>query len=102
MNEKRDYIRSRVSINEMLAGLAEECGELIQASLKLRRVFSDENPTPIKEDDAIENLHEEIADVILYLRMLDVNRKYIDEIITYKTDRWAMRLGLNAEEEDEG
>lgn len=100
MNDKRDYIRSKVSINEMLAGLAEECGELIQASLKLRRVYNTENPTPIKEDDAIENLHEEIADVLLYIRMLDVNRKYIEDIVVNKTERWATRLGLRSEKNE--
>ena len=87
-------IKDKVPVTEILAGLAEECGELIQASLKLRRVFTSENPTPVSEEQAIENLHEEIADVMLYIRMLDVNRVYIEDIIGKKKERWERRLGI--------
>lgn len=87
-------IKDKVPVTEILAGLAEECGELIQASLKLRRVFISENPTPVSEEQAIENLHEEIADVMLYIRMLDVNRVYIEDIIGKKKERWERRLGV--------
>ena len=87
-------IKDKVPVTEILAGLAEECGELIQASLKLRRVFVSENPTPVSEEQAIENLHEEIADVMLYIRMLDVNRVYIEDIIGKKKERWERRLGI--------
>lgn len=87
-------IKDVVPLTEILAGLSEECGELIQAALKLRRVFVSENPTPISEEQAIENLHEEIADVMLYINQIDVNRNYIDEIMKKKEERWEGRLGI--------
>ena len=92
MEDAKRFIKGKVPTTEILAGLAEECGELVQASLKLRRIFIKENPTPVSEEEAIENLHEEIADVLLYIRMLDVNRDYIEDIVINKTDRWADRI----------
>ena len=98
MRESEKFIKNKVSVNEILAGLAEECGELTQASLKLRRVFISENPTPVAEDDALDNLHEEIADVLLYIRMLDVNRAYIEKVIERKLDRWINRIKAREKE----
>ena len=89
-----DEVRKAVTFEELLAGLAEECGELTQAALKLRRVYVSNNPTPVSENEANERLHEEIADVLLYVRMLDVNRVYIEDIITKKEERWKKRLGI--------
>ena len=50
---------------EILAQMAEECVEASKAALKLRRVRSGVNPTPVSEKDAFENLVEELADVYL-------------------------------------
>ena len=85
-------IKEKVPVVELLAGLAEECCELGQAALKLRRVFDKKNPTPVKEEDAIQHLYEEIADVNLYMNMLDVNRGEIVRIIESKRKRWEDRL----------
>ena len=46
-------IKKKLPLTELLAGLAEECTELAQAALKLRRVFDKTNPTPVTETDAI-------------------------------------------------
>lgn len=46
---------------EILAQMAEECVEASKAALKLRRVRSGVNPTPVSEKDAFENLVEELA-----------------------------------------
>lgn len=43
---------------EILAQMAEECVEASKAALKLRRVRSGVNPTPVSEKDAFENLVE--------------------------------------------
>ena len=92
-----NLIKERLPVTELLAGLAEECGELTQAALKLRRVFDKKNPTPTTEQDAVENLYEEIADVWLYLNMIDLPWKYIKEIGTRKQNRWEERLKAKAE-----
>jgi NTP pyrophosphatase (non-canonical NTP hydrolase) len=83
---------SELAVEEKLAGLAEECSELAQAALKLRRVFDGRNPTPVNEEDALEKLHEETADVMLYLDELKLNREYIRRIMEEKRERWNRRL----------
>jgi NTP pyrophosphatase (non-canonical NTP hydrolase) len=88
-------IIKRIPVDELLVGLAEECSELSQAALKLHRVFDGRNPTPVPEDVAIEKLHEEIADVLLYLKQLDLPMKYIEGIADLKLKRWEDRLDGN-------
>lgn len=87
-----NVIRERLSVAELLAGLAEECCELAQAALKLRRVFDGTNPTPQTEERAIEHLWEEIADVNLYLAQIDFPLVEISEIMQTKQKRWIERL----------
>lgn len=85
-------IKRKMPVTELLAGLAEECSELAQAALKLRRVFDQKNPTPMSEEEAIEHLYEEIADVKLYCSQLDIPARYISEIMERKEKRWEERL----------
>ena len=85
-------IKRKMPVTELLAGLAEECSELAQAALKLRRVFDQKNPTPMSEEEAIEHLYEEIADVKLYCSQLDIPARYIREIMERKEKRWEERL----------
>ena len=92
-----NIIKRKVPVTELLAGLAEECTELAQAALKLRRVFDGTNPTPVKEEDAIDRLYEEMADVKLYCSMLNVNSKYISDVMQKKQKRWEGRLLANDE-----
>ena len=87
-----NIIKKEIPVTELLAGLAEEASELAQAALKLRRVFDKTNPTPAKEEEAIEHLWEEIADVKLYVSMLDVNPREISRIMSEKQKRWESRL----------
>lgn len=63
----------------MLRQLSEECGELVQASLKLIRVWNKE--TPVTEEKAREKLVEEMADVLLMLRYVR------DEVLTSAESR---------------
>ena len=92
MSEKVTIKGYLLPITELLAGLAEECGELTQAALKLRRVWDGTNPTPTLEDDAMENLYEEVADVLLYIEELKLNRGAIGRIMGEKRERWKKRL----------
>ena len=87
-----NVIKSSMPVPELLAGLAEECAELAHAALKLRRVYDKTNPTPVKEEEALEDLFEEIADVKLYCSMLSVNPSYISKIMQQKESRWEARL----------
>ena len=89
---KMSEIRKAIPLPELMAGLAEECSELAQAALKLRRVWDKTNPTPMTEDMAIERLYEEIADVRLYLNQIDINMASIEEIMAQKEARWKRRI----------
>lgn len=87
-----NIIKHKMPVTELLAGLAEEAAELAQAALKYRRALDGSNPTPIDDDTAYEHLCEEIADVKLYASMLDLNARYISEIMSKKLNRWENRL----------
>ena len=81
---------------ELLAQLAEECSELAQAALKLRRAMDKTNPTPVKQEEARAKLIEEIADVfncidfIAEIEHLDVSETF--RIMKDKRERWEKRL----------
>ena len=87
-------INQKMTIPELLAGLAEEAAELAQAALKYRRTLDKSNPTPVDEDTAYEHLLEECADVKLYFSMLPVNARYVSEIMERKKKRWEERLAM--------
>lgn len=93
-----EYIREKLGTGELLAQLAEEATELAHAALKLRRVYDGTNPTPTTEEDAMANLHEEIADVKLLLIVLDMEtatkKAKHAHIMQAKIRRWAKRLGM--------
>ena len=87
-------IREKLPKTELLAQLAEEATELAQAALKYRRVCDGTNPTPVKENEALDNLREEIADVQLLIGVLDLEKYWpvYNKIITAKQKRWVNRL----------
>ena len=87
-----NLIKKSLPVTEILAGLAEECTELAQAALKLRRVFDGTNPTPVTEEQAMDALYEELADVKLYASLLSINARSISEIMERKRLRWEDRL----------
>lgn len=86
-------IKPYLPLCELLAGLAEECSELAQAALKLRRVYDGTNPTPTQEDVAIEQFEEEVADVNLYLKQINYSHAHVMHIMHEKNERWKKRLG---------
>lgn len=92
MRPERLIIRKHIPVDELLAGLAEEASELAQAALKYRRALTGANPTPVTEEDAYDQMLTEIADVQLYLSMLDINWLVVDDTKDEKIERWAKRL----------
>lgn len=94
-HETINEIRKTVSKDDLLCQLAEECSELAKAALKLRRAITKTNPTPVTYNQALEDLMEEAADVLLCLRVLpevEENGYIIDIGIAEKAERWLSRL----------
>lgn len=89
-----EKIKQHIPQDELLAQLAEECVELSQAALKLRRALTGINPTPVTAEEARANLVEEIADILnvsdLLLEIDDVDEIY--DIVQRKRERWLKRL----------
>ncbi|WP_322353960.1 hypothetical protein [Paratractidigestivibacter sp.] len=97
--KNKNIILGHLPIDELLCQLAEECGELAQAALKLRRAIEKRNPTPKTYDECIENLYEEYADVDMVFNLIRIlidndgtSFKKVAEIQVSKSTRWAKRL----------
>lgn len=85
---------------ELLCQLAEEASELAQAALKLRRAIDGTNPTPRSEDECMQNLIEEIADIQIIFYYIDWPAdigETVNEIVRRKEKRWATRLAARDE-----
>lgn len=100
-NQMNNEIEDSVDIRAKLEQLTEECGELIQASMKLIRALGNGNPTKVSKDEAIAKVLEEWSDVeiagIYILKMLEDMADYdiyekIDEIGKFKEQRWIDRV----------
>ena len=99
MTELIRDINMLISKPEILAQLAEECSEMAQAALKLRRTMIDTNPTPVSYEEALSQLCEEHDDVILCLMTffygtfkempLDIDE---NTLVYRKAKRWLSRL----------
>ena len=78
----------------MLEQLAEECNELGKAALKLARIIRKNNPTPVTEEQAKENLGEEAGDVITCVEILEnANILFVDDDARKsKISRWENRI----------
>lgn len=89
-----EKIKQHIPQDELLTQLAEECAELSQAALKLRRALTGINPTPVTADEARWNLVEEVADVynVLGLLLDAADNAEIYSIIRRKKARWLNRL----------
>ena len=94
MDRLNKKIKQHLPQDELLAQLAEECAELSQAALKLRRALTGINPTPVAADEARRNLAEEAADVynVLGLLLDAEDNAEIYSIIRRKKERWLKRL----------
>lgn len=80
----------------ILRQMAEECSELAQAALKYIR--ADLKETPMRIDEAIEHLTEEIADVRLMIDAVSatvLSERNVDDVQAIKEqklDRWKKRM----------
>ena len=80
----------------MLRQIAEECRELAQAALKYIRALRKE--TPMRTDEAIEHIVEEIADVSLMIDAVSatvLSEHDVDDVQAIKEqklDRWKTRM----------
>lgn len=85
------YIVNHTNMLDLLVALAEEAAELKQAALKLARAQKlIKHPTPVGVTEALDNLIEEYADVVLCAMVLNL---YADSnLINRKAERWAERL----------
>ena len=100
MNNYIEQIRELLPKEEVLLQLGEEATELAKAALKLRRIDDGTNPTPVKCGEAVDNLHEEIADVWTVLLVLGIEPHYnsgIYDVMNKKTERWVRRLAERVE-----
>lgn len=79
---------------DLLVQLTEEASELSKAAAKMVRVIRGVNPTPVKYEDALESLLEEVADVQVVLgevlNMDDWERVAV--LRPEKLSRWISRL----------
>ena len=60
--------------------------------MKLRRALDGKNPTPISPADAILNLQEEMADVLLVIAAVGFDKNSAERTIRAKIPRWAGRI----------
>lgn len=84
-------IKNEVSKDILYENLAEEASELAQAALKMVRVNNPDNPTPVSEKEALDNLIEEYTDVLnTAKRILDLEPNWM--LGDLKLMRWVKRL----------
>lgn len=100
-NQMSNEIEDFVDIRAKLEQVAEECGELTKACMKLIRAIGNGNPCNVTEEEAIEAVIEEMSDLEVaagYLQMMldertdfDV-RARMNAIADIKTRRWQERV----------
>ena len=94
-----EFIRTHVSLPELLTSIAEEAAELSQAALKYRRTLLPESQNPTDKDkaEALRDLLTEYADVVCTMSVSGVASKpeeydFIETTVRRKAQRWATRL----------
>jgi transcriptional regulator with XRE-family HTH domain len=90
--DTKPTIEQLIGTPAVLEQLAEECAELGQAALKLARKMRGENPTPKTQDELLENLTEEVADVLLCIEQVNLDACMIVHIKACKRARWRQRI----------
>lgn len=92
-NRNIAYIHEFVSQKAIMLQLAEECTEVAQQAIKIVRIRDGENPTPITQNEAINNLHGELGDLFACLAcLIGVDNDIVDKIKSQRLDRWRKRL----------
>lgn len=90
--EKLRYVQNTLSVPAQYEGLAEECVELAHAALKMARIYRGEDPTPADIVEVGEKIYEEIADVLLCIKVLGLDDADLAHRQLQKLDRWYDRL----------
>lgn len=99
---ERPEIRDMLPQWELLAMVAEEASELAQAALKLRRCLDDVNPTRIGYVQAVHDLNEEWADVLLAIQQLSmIDDGLVRKIMKEKEQRWLEHLIRHRKEQED-
>ena len=88
---KAEAIRARLSLEDQLIQLAEECGELSAAVLKLVRIRRGSSPTPMTEIEAMGRIEEELIDVWVCLDVIG-DQLWCSDLYAFKLNRWYDRL----------
>lgn len=97
-----DKISDYLSNGDLLCQLAQECSELAQAALKLKRAMEGTNPTQKGILECWDDLDEEIADTFLVIQQMGLTdrehtKKFV-AIAVKKKERWLDRLQKNRRE----
>ena len=87
------FVREQLSPADQFGQVAEEAVELAHAAMKMQRILTGTNPTPVTEKEAMGCCLEEICDLYnaLELLKLDVSLKY-EGIRKKKMARWVERI----------
>lgn len=87
------FVREHLSPADRYGQVAEEAVELAHAAMKMQRILTGTNPTPVTEKEALGKVMEEICDLYNALEVLklDVSLKY-DGIRKKKMARWVERI----------
>lgn len=92
MTSYKRYVQINLDYQAGLEQLAEEAVEVAHVALKLIRAGGlTANPTPVTEDEAEKRLIEELGDVLIVCKALEIELPDIED--SPKWERWAKRLG---------
>ena len=95
MNEYKKIVQETLTERDLLEQLAEEAAELSQAALKyIRAAGMNGNVTPVRAEEAAENLLDEFRDVLIVAEALGI---FLGDhrMDSHKWKRWAERLAGN-------
>lgn len=87
------FVREQMVPAALFGQLAEEAVEVAHAAMKMQRILTGTNPTPVTEKEAMGKVMEEICDLYNALEVLklDVSLKY-EGIRKKKMARWVERI----------
>lgn len=89
-------VSEKIGTPALLEQCAEECNELAHACLKMARKLRNENPTPAKEEDILNSLVEEIANIWVCIGEIVnsdiVSYDAVDSVVMQKRQRWENRI----------
>lgn len=88
---KAEAIRARLSLEDQLLQLAEECGELSAAVLKFVMICRGSSPTPMSKIEVYDRIEEELTDLRVCLDVIG-DQLWRSDLYAFKINRWHDRL----------